>query len=296
MKRKIVITIFFIVILSSGYAIYNSLTDRIVYMPEYQNRHQLFLYKMPHDLNFAGEEVELNNPDAYEKLEREMRINAANNSSSRLLLMNVRIWLPRIAEILKKNNIPEDFKYVAVAESNLTNSVSHKGAAGFWQFTEATAIELGLEVNDEVDERYHPEKSTKAACLYFKRAHKKFGSWTAAAASYNRGINGLERAFKNQNVNSYYDLALNDETSRYIFRIMAVKDLIKNPKKYGFKTRIARAQKIKKIKITKHISNLDEFAKSYHITLETLKEYNPWLLENTLTIEDGKTYELLIPK
>src|SRR5436190_3586893 len=235
MKRKIVITVFFVVIISSGYAIYHSLTESIAFMPEYQNRHQIFLYKIPSDLNFAGEEVELTTPDAYLKFEREMKINAANNSSSRLLLKNVRLWLPQIAEILKANKIPEDFKYVAVAESNLTNSKSNKGAAGFWQFTEATALELKLEVNDEVDERYHPVKSTQAASIFFKRAYKKFGTWTAAAASYNRGINGLERAFKNQNVNSYYDLALNDETSRYIFRVMAIKDLIKNPKKYGMR-------------------------------------------------------------
>jgi membrane-bound lytic murein transglycosylase D len=209
----------------------------------------------------------------------------------------VRIWLPQIANVLKANKIPDDFKYVAVAESNLTNVVSHKGAAGFWQLTEPTAIELGLEVNDEVDERYHPVKSTKAACVYFKMAYKKFGTWTAAAASYNRGINGLERAFKNQNVNSYYELALNDETSRYIFRIAAIKDLIINPRKYGLKLKRHKPKNTHKIKVNEDIPDLAEFAKMHNSNFETLVEYNPWLLKNTLTIKQpGKSYIIFLPK
>lgn len=253
--------------------------------------------KIPEDLSFAGEQVELNTADSYQKFERELKLNTSNNSSTRLLLKNVRIWLPQIANILKAHNIPEDFKFVAVAESNLTNSVSHKGAAGFWQLTQATAVELKLEVNDEVDERYHPIKATKAACVYFKRAYRKFGNWTSAAASYNRGINGLERAFKNQNVNSYYDLALNDETSRYIFRITAIKDLIKNPRKYGLRIKRHRPVNTKKIRVKENIEDLTAFAESHNTTIEVMKEYNPWLMKNTLTIKDPKkTYILYIPK
>lgn len=297
MNKKIVITGLFVVILSSGYAIYSSFADEVLFVPEHQIRHQVFLKKIPEELDFAGEPVELNSPESYEKFERELRLNTANNSSTRLLLKNVRIWLPQIANILKEYNIPEDFKYVAVAESNLTNAVSHKGAAGFWQLTEATAIELGLEVNDEVDERYHPIKSTKAACAYFKRAYRKFGNWTSAAASYNRGINGLERAFKNQSVNSYYQLALNDETSRYIFRITAIKDLIKNPRKYGLKIKRHRPKNTRKIKVKESIEDLAAFAESHRSNLETLKEYNPWLLTNTLTIKDPKkTYIIFLPR
>lgn len=297
MKKKIVITALFVVILSSVYAIYNSFTDVVVFVPEYQIRHQVFLQKLPSELNFAGEEVELNSPESYIKYEREVKVNTSNNSSTRLLLKNVRIWLPQIANILKAHNIPEDFKYVAVAESNLTNAVSPKGAAGFWQLTQPTALELGLEINEEVDERYHPIKATKAACVYFKRAHKKFGTWTAAAASYNRGINGLERAFKDQNVNSYYELALNDETSRYIFRITAIKDLVINPRKYGLKIKRHRPENTKKIKVTENIEDLKAFAESEGSTIEELKEYNPWLLQNTLTIkEKGKNYLIFLPK
>lgn len=298
MKKKLVITgLFFLVLLTSGYAIYFSFSDQTEFVPEYQMRHQVFLKRIPEELNFAGEMVELNSPESYKKFERELKLNTSNNSSTRLLLKNVRIWLPQIANILKANNIPEDFKYVAVAESNLTNAVSNKGAAGFWQLTEATALELGLEVNDEVDERYHPVKSTKAACVYFKKAYKKFGNWTAAAASYNRGINGLERAFKNQNVNSYYELALNDETSRYIFRITAIKDLIINPRKYGLIIKRHRPYNTRKIKVKENIADLTEFAKSYNSDIETLKEYNPWLLKNTLTIKDPKrSYLIFLPK
>jgi hypothetical protein len=297
MKKKIVITALFVVILSSVYAIYNSFTDVVVFVPEYQIRHQVFLQKLPADLNFAGEKVELNSPESYVKYDREVKVNTTNNSSTRLLLKNVRIWLPQIANILKAHNIPEDFKYVAVAESNLTNVVSNKGAAGFWQLTQPTALELGLEINDEVDERYHPVKATKAACVYFKRAYKKFGTWTAAAASYNRGINGLERAFKDQNVNSYYELALNDETSRYIFRITAIKDLVINPRKYGLKIRRHRPENTKKIKVTENIEDLKAFAEKEGSTIEELKAYNPWLLQNTLTIkEKGKSYLIFLPK
>lgn len=261
-------------------------------------RHQLFLQKIPDDLTFADEEVILNSPEAYQKFENEIRKNTTNNSSTRLLLKNVRIWLPQISNIITAAGLHEDFKYVAVAESNLTNNaVSHRGAAGFWQLTESTAIELGLEVNDEVDERYHPVKSTKAACVYFKRAYKKFGTWTAAAASYNRGINGLERAFKNQNVNSYYDLALNDETSRYMFRIVAIKDLLKNPRKYGLKIKRSVPEITNKIKVEESIEDLEEFAKKHHVSIDVLKEYNPWLLKNTLTIkEPGQSYILFLPK
>lgn len=284
--------------LLSGVSVFSSFTDRIEFVPDYQKRHQVFLKKIPEDLTFAGEKVELGTPQAYSKFERELKYNTSNNSSTRLLLRNVRIWLPQIANIVRANKLPDDFKYIAVAESNLVNSaVSNKGAAGFWQLTEATAKELGLEVNDEVDERYHPIKSTKAACVYFKRAYKRFGNWTAAAASYNRGINGLERAFKTQRVNSYYDLALNDETSRYIYRIVAIKDLIRNPRKYGLRIRRSMPPNTMKIRVKDTIPDLKIFAEQHHSDYETLREYNPWLLKNTLTPkEDGKVYIIYLPK
>jgi hypothetical protein len=296
--RKIIFSVILILIISSGYALYLGLKEEVNFIPEYQMRHQTFLKKIPDELAFAGEEVILNSAEAYSKFENEIIKNTTNNSSTRLLLKNVRIWLPQISNIITSYGLPEDFKYVAVAESNLDNSaVSNKGAAGFWQFTETTAIELGLEVNEEVDERYHPIKSTEAACKYFKRAYKKFGSWTAATASFNRGINGLERAFKNQNVNSYYDLALNDETSRYMFRIVAIKDLLKNPRKYGLKIKRSVPRNTKKIKVSENVEDLEDFAKSHNTSIDILKEYNPWLMKNTLTIkEPGKTYILFLPK
>jgi hypothetical protein len=297
MKKTLLVSTIPIILMFSALSIYSSFTDKIEFVPEHQKRHQLLIKKIPDDLTFAGELVELIGPESYQKFEREIKLNTANNSSTRLLLRNVRIWLPQIANIIKENNLPEDFKYVAVAESNLTNAISQKGAAGFWQFTEITAGELGLEVNDEVDERYHPVKSTKAACSYFKRAHKKFGTWTAAAASYNRGINGLEKAFRDQRVNSYYELALNDETSRYIFRIVTIKDLIKNPRKYGLRIKRSVPRYTKKIKVTESIADLTAFAKSQKTSIDILKEYNPWLLKNSLTIkEPGKYYIIYLPQ
>ncbi|HEY8401507.1 MAG TPA: lytic transglycosylase domain-containing protein [Cytophagaceae bacterium] len=267
------------------------------FISDYEARHQKRITRIPDDLSFAGEPVHFKSADAYQKFYRELKLNTANNASTRLLLSNARIWLPQISQILQAHKLPEDFVYVVVAESNLSNAVSPKGAAGFWQLTAVTASELGLEVNDEVDERYHPIKATYAACKYFKRSYKIFGNWTATAASYNRGMNGLQRAFRNQSVNSYYDLALNDETSRYIYRILALKDLIKNPEKYGLKKVKGTAPAMRKIKVDTTIHDLRQFAEAIKVPYDILKSSNPWLLKNTLTIKEaGKVYVLQVPK
>ena len=252
--------------------------------------------KIPDDLFFAGEKVHFKDPEDYKRFYNEIKINTSQNSSTRLLMKHTRIWLPQMAKILKANNIPEDFQYVAVAESNLNNSVSPMGAAGFWQFQAPTAIELGLEVNTEVDERYHAMKATQAACKYFRQAHDLFGTWTSAAASYNSGMNGLLQAFRKQSVSSFYDLDLNDETAKYIYRILSIKDLLKNPKKYGMKVKGHRVAKIRKIKIEKDIKDLTKFAIDNKTNITTLKELNPWLLKNSLTIKTpGASYILLLP-
>jgi len=247
-------------------------------------------------MTFAGEEVHFKSPEAYLKYYRELKLNTQSNSSTRLLFRNVRIWLPEITKIIQAHGLHEDFKYLAVAESNLSNSVSHKGAAGFWQLTTPTALELGLIVNDEVDERYHPFRATKAACKFFKRSYKVFGNWTSVAASYNRGVGGLQRAYNNQSVNSYYDLALNDETSRYLFRILVMKDLLNHPAKYGITVLRKQRPKMKLVKVDTTITDLDKFAHSHKIDLVTLKEFNPWILGNTLTVSDKKmNFEVIIP-
>lgn len=225
-----------------------------------------------------------------------MAFNTQKNSSTRLLLKNVRIWLPQIAKVIQAHGLPEDLQFVAIAESNLSNQISNRGAVGFWQFVESTATTFGLEVNDEVDERYHAIKSTQAACKYFKMSYQVFGNWTSAAASYNRGIYGMQLAYQKQKVNSYYELNLNDETSRYLYRIVAIKDLVKNPARYGMKSFKANLPPVKDIKVDSTIHDLSGFARKHGITYEVLKEFNPWLLKNTLTIkEKGKVYYLQIP-
>lgn len=275
---------------------HHHIEEELVFTPDHQLRHQKYIKRIPQELTFAGEKVHFKSPEAYQKYYREVKMNTQFNSSTRLLFKNVRDWLPQITQVIKAHNIPEDFKFLAIAESNLSNDISHKGAGGFWQFREMTAIELGLEVNDEVDERFHPIKATKAACKYFEQSYKVFGKWTAVAASYNRGMGGLQRAFESQQVNSYYDLDLNEETSRYIYRVLALKDLINNPEKYGVKT-IKRARPgTKAVKVDTTIHDLSQFAGKFNIDYELLQEYNPWLLSNTLTIkEEGKSYTLLIP-
>jgi membrane-bound lytic murein transglycosylase D len=298
LKKKLSISFLWLIVSYSGYTYYKSLTDKVLFVPGHQLRHQTLINKIPNDLSFAGEKVHFKDPDDYKNFYNELKINTSQNSSTRLLMMNTRIWLPQIVRVLRANKIHDDFQYVAVAESNLNNdAVSPMGAAGFWQLQAPTAIELGLEVNAEVDERYHPMKSTYAACKYFKQAHDLFGSWTSAAASYNSGMNGLLQAFKKQSVNSYYDLQLNNETAKYIYRVLSIKDLLKNPTKYGMKVKNHMVARIRKIIVDKDIKDLAKFASDNGTTIADLKLLNPWLLKNTLTIkEPGKSYILLLPE
>jgi membrane-bound lytic murein transglycosylase D len=297
LRKRLGIIAILLIFLLTGKSSNDKPGEQLEFKPEYQARHQIFNQRIPDDISFAGEKVHFKSPDAYKKFERELRHNTANNSSTRLLLKNVRVWLPEISRILIANKVPEDFKYLAVIESNLNNVVSPRGACGFWQITDITAIHLNLEVNDEVDERYHPIKATKAACRYFKESYREFGNWTSAAAAYNRGIGGLRNAYRTQNVVSYYDLNLNDETSRYMFKVLAVKDLIVNPGKYGMKKIQFSSPSYTTLVVESSIEDLEIFASENRIDYHLLKEYNPWLLKNSLTIkEPGKTYTLLIPK
>jgi membrane-bound lytic murein transglycosylase D len=279
-----------------GYGVVSSRQGNdLSYLPWLEAKHNVYIRKLPQDIYFAGEPVHFKTPSCYERFERELKHNTRPNSSTRLLLRNVKIWLPEIEQIIRKNQLPDDFKYLAVAESNLSNALSHKQAAGFWQFTESTAAELGLTINSEVDERYHPLIASEAACRYFRKAYRVFGNWTSSAASYNRGIAGLQRAYADQQVENFYDLELNDETSRYMYKILALKDLITTPQKYNMTLKIGNAAYIKKIKVDTSISNLVKFSKVMNIPYLTLREYNPWILKNSLTIEKGKTYTILVP-
>jgi hypothetical protein len=252
----------------------------------------------PEKLDFAGEETPLKLTDVRERLDRELLININSQASTILDIKRANRAFPVIEPILKKNGIPDDFKYLAVIESGLVNAVSPAGARGVWQFMPETAREKGMEVTDNVDERYHLEKSTEAACSYFLKAKAKFGSWTMAAASYNGGMTGVQKQIDIQKVTNYYDLLLTEETSRYVFRILTLKEIMKNPIKYGFTVLPGEMYEVlptKKIEIDSSITDLAAFAKGQGINYKILKLHNPWLRENKLLNDTGKKYQIEIP-
>ena len=257
-------------------------------------------FPLPAKMSFAGELVPLEIPDVAERLDRELQANAYFHSNTILALKRLQRYLPELERLLVANGLPTDFKYLAMAESLLGNVTSPKGAVGFWQLMPGTARELKLTINQEVDERYHLEKATLAACNYFKKARLRFGSWTNAAASYNRGMSGLQAALRNQKVTSYYDLYLNEETSRYLFRILALKEILENPQRYGFdllqSDGYALLPPTRLVPVTATIEDLPQFALDQDINYKTLRLYNPWLLGYKLTVADTtSTYTLQIP-
>jgi hypothetical protein len=207
-------------------------------------------------------------------------------------------YFPVIEPILKQYNLPDDFKYLAVIESGLDNVISPSGAAGFWQILKGTGREYGLEVNSAIDERYNLEKATVVACEYLQEAYNKFGNWTMAAASYNMGKNGARRKIEEQSSNNYYNLYLNSETSQYVFRIIAIKEIMQNPRKYGFMFRdkdLYTMPNYKTIEVDSTITNLSDFAKSHNINYKLLKQFNPWLRAKSLPDKSRKKYILKIP-
>ena len=252
----------------------------------------------PSEVDFAGEKAPLQISDVRERLDRELLINSNLDATTALIIKRANRVFPIIEPILAKYGVPDDFKYLAVIESGLVNAVSSAGARGVWQFMPETAKEKGMEVNDVVDERYHLEKSTEAACRYLLVAKEKFGSWTLAAASYNGGMNGINKRIEEQKVNNYYDLALTEETSRYVFRILALKEIMRQPAKYGFSiyssdlyTRIPT----KKVPVDSSITDLTGFAISQGINYKILKIHNPWLRDKKLVNPTKKRYEIEIP-
>jgi len=252
----------------------------------------------PTEVSFAGEKTPLNIADVKERFDRELLVNANLDASTLLIIKRANRAFPIIEPILKKNGVPDDFKYLAVAESALMNATSSAGAKGFWQFMPDTAKEKGMEVNEMVDERYHLEKSTEAACKYLLDAYKKFGSWTLAAASYNGGLGGVNKQITFQGENNYYDLLLTDETARYVFRILALKEIMKNSVQYGFNVAPAELYPLiptKKIEVDSTITDLAVFAKSQGINYKVLKIHNPWLRDRKLTNATKKKYVLEIP-
>ncbi|NJO01977.1 MAG: lytic transglycosylase domain-containing protein [Bacteroidia bacterium] len=232
--------------------------------------------------------------------DRAFAVTVYRHANTTLNLKRAKRWLPAITAILKKNNIPEDFKYLPVIESNLLNLISPQGATGFWQFMPETARQYGLEITSEVDERYHPIKSTEAAVQYFRDAYRIFNNWTCVAASYNMGMQGLKTKIEAQNTQNYYDLYLNAETSAYLFFALATKCVFEHPEKYGY---AAAAQKqypkvtFRQLEVTQSIPSLINFARSQQVSYLTLKEYNPWLQSNSLTLyRPNQRYVLLLPQ
>ena len=268
------------------------------YQEHFSDHYKIFAINSPSELDFAGEKMPLDLVDIKERLDRELMVNTYWQSQTLLLHKRANRWFPVIEPILAENNIPDDFKFLCVAESGLDNVISPAKAVGFWQFLKSTGIEYGLEINEEVDERYSPEKSTIAACKYLKQAYEKYGSWALAAASYNMGMNGLDKQLNIQKVDSYYDLLLGEETGRYIFRLAALKEILNNSTKYGFHFRpkdFYPPYETKILNVDYPIEDFADLAKEHQINYKILKVLNPWLRKPYLKNKSKKLYELKLP-
>lgn len=255
--------------------------------------------KIPAGINFAGEHIPIEKPDIRERLDRELLVNTYWQSNMLLLMKRANKYFPLIEPILEKNGVPDDFKYLALIESGLMNVTSPAGAKGFWQIMKATARENGLEVNSNVDERYHIEMATEVACKYLIKSKERFGNWTLAAAAYNGGNAGMTRRLDAQHVDNYYDLLLGEETGRYVFRIAAVKEIMENPDKYGFlfdKEDLYNLQSTRTVEVDTVITNIALFAKDFDTNYKELKIHNPWLRENHLNNKSRKLYHIKIPE
>lgn len=253
---------------------------------------------VPKEASFAGQEINLERYDLRERMDREMMAFTYMHSTTMLLVKRANRFFPVIEPILKENNIPDDFKYLMVIESNLnTLARSHAGAAGLWQFMQTTGREKGLEVNNNIDERYHVEKSTRAACKYLKESYNRYGDWITVAAAYNAGNGRISGELGKQLATRAVDLWLVEETSRYMFRIMAAKLVLQDPQQYGFlikKEQLYPPLPYKEVSVTKSIDNLAQFAKENGVSYAQLKDANPWLRGTTLENKSGRTYTLKI--
>lgn len=253
---------------------------------------------MPGDLMLFGEPMPLETFGVREALDRELVVNTYRHSSTILYLKRAARWFPVIEPILQEEGIPTDFKYLAVIESGLSQVVSPAGAAGFWQFMKRTAPEYGLEVSGNVDERYHVEKATRAACAYLHEAHARFGSWVLAAASYNMGQAGVAEALSTQQVSTYWDLHLNSETARYVYRLAALREVMEAPEAYGFhlgRSDVYAPLTCQEVVVDTAVSNLASFALATGTTLRELKAINPWLRGTQLDVAEGKSYAICVP-
>ena len=263
------------------------------------NDYNVYALQVPGYLDFAGEQMPLDNPDIYERMDRELLVNTYWQSNGLLMFKRANKYFPIIEPILAEYAIPDDFKYLAVIESGLTNAVSRANATGLWQIMKATGRENGLEINANVDERYNLEKSTRVACKYLQKAKDQLGSWTLAAAAYNAGNYGVSKRLKEQKVDGYYDLLLGEETGRYLFRIVALKEILNNPDKYGFNFRdkdLYSYVPTYKVAVDSAVTNFADFAKGFGVNYKILKIHNPWLREKHLNNKSKKEYFIEIPE
>lgn len=255
-------------------------------------------YKLPDRVTFAGEEMPLDNFDTRESLDRELLTSAFRHSSTILIIKKANRYLPVIEKILAENNIPDDFKYLVAAESEFSNVISPAGATGFWQIMRATGREGGMEINDEIDERYNLERSTLLACDYLRKSYEKYNSWTLAAASYNGGRAAIDEQIRIQKQNNYYDLLLAEETARYIFRVVAYKLIINDPENYGFiltEDDLYPELDYYEVEVDTAVTSFSQFADKFGTNYKLLKFLNPWLRKPYLTKRQNKTYIIKIP-
>lgn len=268
------------------------------YQKHVVNNYKIYSLHVPDELEVFNERVPLEIQDVRERYDRELLVNAYWQSQTLLFIKRARKWFPTIEKILAENKIPDDFKYLALIESGFLNGSSSAGAKGFWQFMEASGKELNLEINAYVDERNHVEKSTLAACKYLNQAYAKFGNWTLAAASYNMGVGGIINQMEKQQVRNYYDLYLNTETSRYVFRILAIKEILCTPENFGFHVRekdLYLPEDVRELEIDTPIPDLVQFARQHDVLYKDLRRLNPWILTDQLPNKSKKVYIIKLP-
>ncbi len=273
--------------------------DEISYQATIDTNYNVYSLSIPSQLYFADELVPINDFDIKERLDRELHVNTYFHSQTILFFKRANRWFPVIEPILAEYQIPNDFKYLALIESGFENVVSPRGATGFWQFMKATGIEYGLEINDEVDERYNVEKATRAACEYLLNSYKVYGSWSLVAASYNAGVGRINSQLERQLATNYWDLLLNNETERYVLRIVALKTIFEHPTHFGFNIRqkdLYRNFAVYTDTIDTAVENFAIYAKEKNINYKILKFFNPWLRENYLKNNSAKTYVIQLPK
>ncbi len=292
-----------LIILAAASVLICWIADKTSTDQQYRNlfsqQYRIFSPPTPSKAEFAGEAAPLNLFYVREALDREILAATYMHASTILMFKRANRWFPLIEPLLKAEGVPDDFKYLALAESNLSNVVSPSGAEGFWQFIKPTGQKYGLEITEEVDERYNLEKATIAACEYFKEAREKYGNWTLAAASYNRGLDGISDALQHQRVNSFYDLYLNDETGRYIYRILALKEVYLHPVKYGFylkQSDFYPSVPTYQVRVDSAIQDLPSFALQQKVTYKVLRDFNPWIRRYNLPNKTRKVYVFVLPK